>query len=283
MRRIPAAVVVYAVATIAALGLAQTSSAVGPSLPALDGSSGISAPNSNVSYLTRLAGSSTTLQAQMHGHTMATLTLPGGWGIQLATLDGALTGLSPNGRVLVLSDNVQPNGSLRARSRLAVINTHTLTRTQTISLHGDFTVDALSPNGQLLYLIHHLPQANASKYQVQAYNLPAGRLLPGVIADKSQAGWTMAGYPVTRATTSTGGWVYTLYRQDNNYPFIHALDTIHHTAICVGLPANWTTDTWISTAQLKLTADTLAIQTKQGKTRFLLNTKTFRITTPPTH
>ena len=92
----------------------------------------------------------------------------------------------------------------------------------------------------------------------------------------------MAGYPVTRATTSTGGWVYTLYRQDNNYPFIHALDTVHHTAICVGLPANWTTDTWISTAQLKLTADTLAIQTKQGKTHFLLNTNTFQISTPTT-
>jgi hypothetical protein len=283
MHRIPAAAVVYALATTAAGTLAQTSSAVGPSLPALDGNTGISAPNSEVSYLTRLAGSSTTLRARTHGHTMATLTLPGGWGIQLATLDGALTGLSPNGRVLVLSDNVQPNGSLRTRSRFAVINTHTLTQAKTISLRGDFTVDALSPNGELLYLIHHLPQANASKYQVQAYNLAAGQLLPGVIADKSQAGWTMAGYPVTRTTTSNGGWVYTLYRQDNNYPFIHALDTIHHTAICVGLPANWTTDTaWISTAHLKLTTHTLAIKTKNGKTRFLLNTHTFRITTPTT-
>ena len=174
---------------------------------------------------------------------MRTLTLPGGWGIQLATLDGALTGLSPNGRVLVLSDNVQPNGSLCVRSRFAVINTHTLTLEHRRSACAATSpVDALSPNAELLYLIHHLPQADASKYQVQAYDLPAGRLLPGVIADKRQAGWMMAGYPVTRTTSASGGWVYTLYRQDNNYPFIHALDTVHHTAVCVGLPANWTTD-----------------------------------------
>ena len=78
---------------------------------------------------------------------------------QLATLHGTLSGLSPNGRVLVLTDNVQPTGSLRARSRFAVIDTRTLTVTATITLHGDFSVDALSPQGEMLYLIHHIPNA----------------------------------------------------------------------------------------------------------------------------
>ena len=59
----------------------------------------------------------------------------------------------------------------------------------------------------------------------------------------------MAGYPVSRATTGDGGWVYTLYRQDDNYPFIHALDTVHHSAVCIGLPAKWTINGgWISAA-----------------------------------
>ena len=281
MLRTPAIIVASSFAAVAALTLTQSSLAVGPSLPALDGGAGISGTNSEVSYVTRLAGSSTTLQARAHGETLRTLKLQGGWGIQLATLGGTLTGLNPNGRVLVLSDNVRPNGSLRTRSRFAVISTRTLTLTKKISLRGDFSVDALSPNGDLLYLIHHVSRTNATKYQVQAYDLHAGRLLPGVITDKRQGGWIMAGYPISRATTGNGGWVYTLYRQDNNYPFIHALDTIHHTAVCIGLPANWTTDAaWISTARLKLGTATLEVNTKHGKTRFLLNTKTFGVTTP---
>jgi hypothetical protein len=264
---------------LAMLTFTQASLAVGPSVPALDGGAGIAA-TSDVAYVATLTGSSTRVQARARGRTLRTLNLHGRWGIQLATLGGTLTGLSPNGRVLVLSDNVQPGGTLRAQSRFAVIGTPTLTLTKTFSLRGDFSVDALSPNGHLLYLIHHLSTSDASKYQVQAYDLTTGRLLAGVIADKRQAGWTMAGYPISRATTRDGAWVYTLYRQDDNYPFIHALDTVHHTAVCVGLPANWTTaNAWISTAQLKLGGAALAVKTRTGKTRFLLNTTTFHLST----
>jgi hypothetical protein len=145
------------------------------------------------------------LVEKQQGRTVRTLRLSGGWGIQLATLDGALTGLSPNGRLLVLSDNTRGSLELRARSRFAVINTRTLTLTKTISLRGDFSLDALSPDGRLVYLIHHVSKSDATKYQVQAYNLPAGRMLPGVVADKSQAGWIMAGYPVTRTSDRTRG------------------------------------------------------------------------------
>lgn len=128
-----------------------------------------------------------------------------------------------------------------------------------------------------------IPSIDATKYQVQAYDLPDNRLLPGVIADKRQAGWIMAGYPISRTTTRNGDWVYTLYSQTNNYPSIHALDTVRHVAVCVGLPANWTTDSaWISNAHLKLSASTLTVTTKTGKARFLLSTETFRVTTPRT-
>jgi hypothetical protein len=183
--------------------------------------------------------------------------------------------------VLVLSDNVQPGGALRSRSRFAVVDTRTLKLEQEITLRGDFSVDALSPSGDLLYLIHHVSRADISKYQVQAYDLQARRLLPGVIADKRQSGWVMAGFPVARVATHDGGWVYTLYRQDHNYPFIHALDTVDHVAVCVGLPAKWVTDNpWISTAHFKLSAGKLEVKTAGGDTRFILDTKTFRVTTP---
>jgi hypothetical protein len=62
---------------------------------------------------------------------------------------------------------------------------------------------------------------------------------------------------------------------------VHALDAAHHTAVCVGLPADWVKDaTWLQTARLELTGNKLAVKTKSGKTKFVLDTKTFRVSTP---
>ncbi len=274
------AVVAASLALLAALALPGASWAVGPSLPALQNTD-ITSPSSAVSYRPERAASATRVQKRARGRMVGSLTLPGGWGIQLATIGGALTGLSPNGRVLVLGDNVQPTGLLRARSRFAVVDTTTLTLRKTISLRGDFSVDALSPDGSLLYLIHHVSGQDVTKYQVQAYDLRAGLLIPGVVADKSQAGWTMAGYPVARVASRSGAWVYTLYRQNDNYPFIHALDTAHRTAICVGLPAHWTTENaWIDSARLVLHGTLLLVEKRSGEVRYRLDTTNFQLSLP---
>ena len=58
-------------------------------------------------------------------------------------------GLSPNGRILVLSDNVNSDGTLRDRSRFAVVDTRTLAIVRTIALRGDYSFDALSPGRTL--------------------------------------------------------------------------------------------------------------------------------------
>ena len=278
MRRASATFAVVVLSIVSALALARASSAVGPTLVALRGAT-VTAPGGHVEYVARAAGSTTRVLARRDGRAIHTLALDGAWGVQLATFDGRLSGLSPNGRVLVLSDNVEPNGGIRTRSRFAVIDTRTLTLAREITLHGEFSVDALSPEGRYLYLIQHVSRANLTKYQVRAYDLRTGRLLPGTIADKRQAGWVMAGYPVTRAEATSGAWVYTLYRQDNNYPFVHALDTVHHFAVCVGLPAKWSADSWVSSARLRLVAGKLEVRTRTGQTRYVLDTKTFRLAT----
>jgi hypothetical protein len=268
------------VATVA-LALASGAAGAGPSLPAVDTGAGVATSQATGRFLTRLSASATTLEERRDGRLLRTATIPGRWGIQLVTLQGTLTGLSPNGRVLVLSDDVAPTGSLRAESSFAVIDTRTLALTKTVALRGDYSVDALSPNGRMLYLIHHLAGRGGTSYQVRAYDLSTGGLLPGAIADREQAGWIMSGYPVARATGGNGKWVYTLYQQSGayNYPFIHALDTVDHTATCIGLPVDWTTNTdWISSAKLQLSARMLAIRTEQGKTQFVLDTNTFRVT-----
>jgi len=264
----------------AALVAARAAFAAGPSLPALDGRE-IGTATGTVRYTTKLVGTATRITERVDGRATRTLTIEGGYGIQLATLGGALAGLSANGRVLVLSDNVEPTGNLRATSRFAVVDTRAMAIADEVSLRGDFSVDALSPRGDLLYLIHHVSQRDLTRYQVQAYDLRAHRMLPGVIADKRQAGWVMAGYPVARTATRDGGWVYTLYQQEGNYPFVHALDTARHTAVCVGLPADWVKDApWLQTAHLRLTGHRLEVRTRAGKTKFVLDTKTFSVKTP---
>lgn len=271
-------VLLLAACLLAALALARVSGASGPSLPAQE-NVGIAVPGNGTWYVTHLSHGSTRLVERVHGATLRSTTLPGRWGIQLATLGGAVTGLSPNGRVLVLSDFLNPNGNIRDRSRFAVVDTQTLALQSVISLRGDYSVDALSPDAQTLYLIHHLYRSDLTKYQVQAYNLRAGRLVPGVIADKSQKGWVMAGWPIARAATRNGSWVYTLYRRDTNYPFVHALDAAHRVAVCIGIPADWTTEnTWLGAARLRLSGDKLEIRTSRGQTRYVLDVKTFQVT-----
>jgi hypothetical protein len=232
-----------------------------------------------VSYVTADHGATTTLSKRVEGKVVAGTKLPGEWGVPMVTIGGAHGGLSPDGRTLVLGSNVHPDGQLRSASGFAVIATRDLRLVRTISLRGDYSFDALSPRGRWLYLIHHLQGASGARYQVKAYDLRAGKLQPGVIADKRQAGWLMQGYPVNRATTSNGRWVYTLYEQPDNYPFVHALDTVSGKAVCIGIPWRWAGEAQsmaISSARLSLDGNRLLIA--GGRDAFALDTKTLRVT-----
>ena len=209
----------------------------------------------------------------------------GAWGIPLVTINGHAGGLSPNGRVLVLSDNTSPGGNLRSRSGFAVADTRTLALQHTIHLRGDFSFDALSPQGSMLYLIQHASSTDVTSYKVRAYDLQARRLLPGVIVDKRQAGWTMNGFPVARVTSANGRWVYTLYDQSDNYPFVHALDTLHRTAVCTGLPWDWAQSRdGIVGATMSLAGGKLRIAGGHGSsTRFAIDTRTFKVSASGEH
>jgi hypothetical protein len=90
---------------------------------------------------------------------------------------------------------------------------------------------------------------------VRAYDLRAHRLLPGRIADKTQASWVMHGFPATRVTSRSGRWVYTLYTNPGGYPFVHALDTVRGVAHCVGLP-------WTATDQDPIVRAVLTLQSR---------------------
>ena len=157
----------------------------------------------------------------------------------MVTIRGAHGGLSLDGRTLVLGSNVHPDGQLRARSGFAVISTRDLRLVAHDLAARRLQLRCALAAGPVALPDPSPPEPLGTRYQVKAYDLRAGKLLPGVIADKRQAGWLMQGYPVDRATSGNGRWVYTFYEQSNNYPFVHALDTVSRTAVCIGIPWQW--------------------------------------------
>jgi hypothetical protein len=243
-----------------ALFCIPTASAVGPWL---------GTASNGLGYTAVVHGGVTTVADGSHS-----VSVPGKWGIPRVTLNNGVGGLSANGRVLVLAEDFSPTGGLQKSSSFAVLGAKSLKVLRTIVLKGDFGFDTLSPDGGTLYLIQHVSQRDIFRYRVRAYDLATRTLLSRVIADKSQRDWLMNGYPVARATTENGRWVYTLYSNPDNYPFVHALDTVHRTAVCVGIPMNWTTN------QAQINQSTLRVQ--GGKLKiggsFVLDRTTFKVT-----
>jgi hypothetical protein len=196
---------------------------------------GVLAPGGKIRYAALTNGRSTTVNAShLNGVVIRWRDIRGRWQIPGVAFDGTAGGLSGDGRTLVLM-RLQ-TAPIPTRSVFQVMRTSDLAPVQRVVLNGNFAYDALSPDGSRLYLIQHVSRSNLSRYIVRAYALDERRLLPGRIADRTQRGWVMAGYPVTRATSADGRWAYTLYARPGGYPFVHALDTARGVAHCIGIP-----------------------------------------------
>jgi hypothetical protein len=182
-----------------------------------------------LTFSVRKQGADTRVEARDAAGTLrAHATVPGAWQLPEPAQDGTIEGVSANGRTLALTG---PKGG-----RFAVLDTSLANAPMVISLARRFAYDALSPNGQTLYLIEHMTDPrNAGRYQVRAYDLGTGRLQPGFIADKREIDEVMAGYPLARASTPDGAWVYTLY-QGPEHAFVHALAAADGYALCIDLP-----------------------------------------------
>jgi len=209
----------------------------GPSPGVLTGWDGVLSPNGAVRYVTLSGRGGWTNVAAVRvrgGRSLNFKGVRGFYGVPLVTQNGAAGGLSRDGRTLILS--TWPSTQPGAVSRFAVLDTRRLRVHRIVTLRGSYSYDALSPDAETLYLIQYVPGSTSVRYRVRAFDLVAGRLLPGAIADKRLWGDYMRGSPVSRATTADGGWVYTLYSKPDGTGFVHALDAAHRAAVCVNLP-----------------------------------------------
>ena len=163
------------------------------------------------------------------GSIRASLGLEGTWELGAVSATGKWIALK---RVASESERAAP------KTTIALIDAQTLQTTRTLSLDGNFDVDALDARGSALYLIQHLPVNNPDHYQVRLYDLALGQLQDGAIVDKRNVDEVMAGYPSTQVAAPDGQWLFTLYvGMQEGHAFIHALNLRERYAWCIDLPS----------------------------------------------
>jgi DNA-binding beta-propeller fold protein YncE len=165
------------------------------------------------------------------GATVRTFSIVGSY--STADRGSADSMLSGDGRWLALRAQDTPEGT----TSIALVDTQTGKLVKNIHLAGDFTLDAVSPKGTMLYLLEYY-QAGTSHYNVRAYDVNANQLLEGSIVDKNELGDKMQGKALTRQMSADGDIAYTLYINPvTNKAFIHILWLADTTGTSVPFPA----------------------------------------------
>lgn len=166
-------------------------------------------------------------------HVAAERPLPGSYTIPAVAMDRTTAGLSADGKTLVL---VQPRSRWgRERTKFLLMSLPGMHIQAAVTLRGDFTFDAMSPDASRLYFIQYLSKDDPTRYQVRAFDTSTGRLVRDAIVDRSESDEEMRGYPLSRVTSADGRFAYTLYDGGGETPFVHVLDTIAGEAHCVDL------------------------------------------------
>lgn len=229
-------------ASIVICALAAT--AIAPGFAAADGlplpvedvgDTGVLSPDGASRYVTVANGDGTVVQRiETDGGTIAdTVHLNGEYTIPAVAYDGSPGGLSGDGSTLML---IRPRPSFpRKTTEFVRFDTANLRDAHTFALDGDFSFDALSPDGKTMYLIHYTEPKSAFEYHVRAYDLESETLRPGTISDPDESDEEMYGYALSRTTSPDGRWAYTLYSGEEM--FIHALDLVKGGADCIDIEA----------------------------------------------
>jgi hypothetical protein len=252
-------------------------------LPVLNvdvGSSGVTAPGLNVRYVTIPAVRNTLVGmiAVNGGKVVRTRLLHGTFTVPAVAYDGSAGGLSADGSTLVLISPRQ--GFPRAKTTFKLLEATLLRPKKTLTLQGDFSFDALSPDGRWIYLIEYTSPVDPLKYQVRVLDAATGKLQPQPIVDPRDPGEKMNGDPLTRTSSPDGRWAYTLY-SGTEHPFVHALDTVARDARCVDLDS-LTGRKDLPSLRLSLGSDgrDLSVQAPGGEQLAVVGTQTFETAIP---
>lgn len=201
--------------------------------------------------------------------------------IPAAAFDGTTSSLSADGKKLVL---VPPLRNARpSHSNFIVLDAQRLTVRDRISLNGNYSFDAISPDGSRVYLIEYPSLRNTTEYSVRSYDLASNRLLRDPIVDPNEPPGEMQGLPMTRATSPDGRWAYTLYDGGGGEPFIHALDTLEGRAVCIDLEALRSNAAYQARLISNPDGSELTVVDHKRGPRAIVDTQTFEVSVPSEH
>ena len=208
----------------------ETAAAGGGPVAPVQGGAGVSTTGGQVNYVAVHAGRDTLVERIRRGDGTVERTrlIQGGYGVPGAAYDGSTTGLSADGSTLVLA-------ARQSGTRLLVLDTETLRVRKRLTLPEFVSVDAMSPDGRLAYVLRYpKTRAGGLEYDVMALDLRTGEFRGGPIMDPREPDEQMGGSPLARTMSPDGRWAYTLYSGEEN--FVHALDTLKGEARCIDLP-----------------------------------------------
>jgi hypothetical protein len=268
-------------AALAAIALVPAA-ALGDGLPVpVDdaGPSGVVSVDGGSRYVTVPARGGTIVERvdTTGGRIAGSTFLRGTFTIPVVALDGSPAGLSHDGRTLVL---IRPRSAFpRARTTFAIVDASRMRTRRLITLRGDFSFDAISPDGATAYLVNYIAPNDPTRYRVRALDAVFGNLAARPVVDPHERGDAMRGYALTRATSPDGRWHYTLYDGAGKTPFVHALDTQARRAKCIDLPG-FAPGADLSDLGLRASADggTLLIGPRGQETMLTVDTRSFRVT-----
>ena len=187
----------------------------------------LGAPSRDWKHLYSIVGDSVIDTDPLTGTTQNTVQVGPGYQLPQATSTGLPGGLSPAGRWLV----VQAAGS--AATHMAVVDTAGFKVTDRFDLAGRFNFDAISDDGDRLYLIQYL---NGKEYYVRQFDIPSNSLNANIVVDKSDGNQAMAGLRLSGIASPDGSSLFSMYVRENDGPFIHALSLQGPFAFCLDLP-----------------------------------------------
>ena len=202
---------------------------------------GTAAPDWSRYYTVTQLGGSARLTAidPASGGTLAQTTIPAGYALPDFGYSGPSAGLSPNGLWLALTSPGKHAGGGVVTNFL--VGSSSLSEPfVNVQVDGDFSFDALSNDGQSLYLIQKMSDPN--HYQVRLYDIGAASLAAQKVVDKREPDEPMEGIRGDSVADPNGNQVFTVYVRDSG-PFIHALPLLNQPfAWCVDLPSKGGSD-----------------------------------------
>jgi hypothetical protein len=295
--RLLVATLVALVAGTAAAALCPASAAAagGPILvTGIPDGAGIESPDGDYRYATVSASGTSVVRVVKGSGEIDSMAYLGGsddesFAIPQVAADGSASGLAADGGTLVLIRTFGPIN----QAKLVVVGTNRLHVKNRITLDGQYSFDAISPDGRTAYVVEYPQPFRYDRYRVLRLDLKTDRLAKEPIADedvgldeeedgKGVAG-EMRGTALSRVGSEDGSWAYTLYDGGGDVPFIHALDTVGDKAVCVFLPQLQGLERR-ELSKMTLTggpdAGTISVLDRHGTTLAVVDTADFSVTTP---